>query len=156
VGLYLSVRCRGWLKAWLRSLSEQTLAQLVTSLSESPSVQHLGVNRTQIEMFNADPQTTLQIGRVLYPRFLLATRAGFQPSMAGIRPSRFSPPGFCAHQSISKRRRSSLAHDPGSLPVSFRRNRFGCQRTDYLEVRLILFPDSDTAYLSTPLTVPCN
>jgi hypothetical protein len=32
----------------------------------------------------------------------------------------------------------------------------GCQRTDYMEVRLILFPDSDAAILSAPLTPPCN
>ena len=32
----------------------------------------------------------------------------------------------------------------------------GCQQSDYVEVRLILFPDSDTAYLSAPLDEPCK
>jgi hypothetical protein len=32
----------------------------------------------------------------------------------------------------------------------------GCQHEDYIEVRLILFPDLDAAYLSAPLSEPCS
>ena len=135
----------------------QTLAQLVTSLSESPSVQHLGVNRTQIEMFNADPQTTLQIGRVLYPRFF-ARNQGLASShpWPAFAPRDFPRLGFVL---INQSRKDVVLPSrtiPDPFPSASDAIVLGCQRTDYLEVRLILFPDSDTAYLSTPLTVPCN
>jgi hypothetical protein len=32
----------------------------------------------------------------------------------------------------------------------------GCRRQQYLDVRLIVFPETDTAYSSAPLTDPCD
>jgi len=32
----------------------------------------------------------------------------------------------------------------------------GCQREDFVEVRLIAFPELDTVYLSAPLTETCS
>ncbi|HEX9838854.1 MAG TPA: hypothetical protein VGA72_05880, partial [Anaerolineales bacterium] len=32
----------------------------------------------------------------------------------------------------------------------------GCQREDYVEVRLIAFPELETVYLSAPLTETCT
>ena len=136
---------------------DQTSAQLIPSLSESPSVQHLGINRTQIEMFNADPKTTLQIGRVLYPRFFTRNQglASSHPWPA-FAPRDFPRLGFVL---INQSRKDVVFPSrtiPGPFPSASDAIVLGCQRTDYLEVRLILFPNSDTAYLGTPLTVPCN
>ena len=49
---------------------------------------------------------------------------------------------------------SRIALDP--FPSAADAIVLGCQHTDYIEVRLILFPNSNTSYLSSPLTVPCN
>jgi hypothetical protein len=108
-------------------------------------------------MFNADPQTTLQIGRVLYPRFF-ARNQGLASShpWPAFAPRDFPRLGFVL---INQSRKDVVLPSrtiPDPFPSASDAIVLGCQRTDYLEVRLILFPDSDTAYLSTPLTVPCN
>jgi Dolichyl-phosphate-mannose-protein mannosyltransferase len=137
--------------------SDLTLTKLVTTLSDSSSVQQLGVDRKQIEMFSAAPQTTLQIGRVLYPRFFTRNQglASSHPWPA-FAPRDFPRLGF---ELLNQSRKDALLPSrtiPDPFPSASDAIVLGCQRTDYIEVRLILFPNSDTAYLSTPLTVPCN
>jgi Dolichyl-phosphate-mannose-protein mannosyltransferase len=158
-GVFVLVGALPWLVEGLATprYSKQPLTQLVTTLSDSSSVQQLGVNQTQIEMFNRAPQTTLQIGRVLYPRFFTRNQglASSHPWPA-YAPRDFPRLGF---ELLNQSRKDVLLPSrtiPDPFPSASDAIVLGCQRTDYIEVRLILFPDSDTAYLSTPLTVPCN
>jgi hypothetical protein len=136
---------------------DQNLTHLVTTLSDSSEVQHLGVNRTQIEIFASDPHTSLQIGRVLYPRFF-ARNQGLASShpWPAFAPRDFPRLGFVLINQSRKDVVLPARMIPDPFPSDSDAIVLGCQRTDYIEVRLILFPVSDTAYLSTPLTVPCN
>ena len=137
--------------------SDQSQTRLVTTLSDSTSVQHLGVNQTQIEMFTAQPQASLQIGRVLYPRFFTRNQglASSHPWPA-YAPRDFPRLGFV----LINQSRTDLVLPTRTIPDPFPSASdaiiLGCQRTDYIEVRVILFPGSDIAYLNTPLTTPCN
>jgi Dolichyl-phosphate-mannose-protein mannosyltransferase len=137
--------------------SGQTPTQLMTTLSDSTAVQNLGVNRTQIEMFSGDPQTTLQIGRVLYPRFFTRNQglASSHPWPA-YAPRDFPRVGFVMINQSQQNLVFPSRTIPDPFPSASDAIVLGCQRTDYLEVRLILFPDSGAAYMSTPLNVPCN
>jgi len=159
IGVFVMVGALPWLAQGLAAprYSDQTLTKLVTSLSDSSSVQQLGVDRNQIEMFSAAPQTTLQIGRVLYPRFFTRNQglASSHPWPA-YAPRDFPRLGF---ELLNQSRKDVLLPSrsiPDPFPSASDAIVLGCQRTDYIEVRLILFPDSNTAYLGTPLTVPCN
>lgn len=158
-GAFALIGALPWLAQGFASprYADQTLTTLVGRLSSSPAIQRLGISQAQIEMFVAAPQATLQIGRVLYPRFFTRDiglvsshpwpayavrdfpRLGFlllnQSRRDVIFPSRVIPDPF------------SQAADAIVL---------GCQGADYMEARLILFPDSDIVYLSTPLTQPCS
>jgi Dolichyl-phosphate-mannose-protein mannosyltransferase len=134
-----------------------TPSQLVSQLSDSSAVQKLGTDRTQIEAFIAVPQTSLKIARMLYPRFF-TRNLGLSSShpWPAYAPRDFPRLGFV----LLDQSRSYAVFPSRTIPDPFPSAAdaivLGCQRTDYLEARLILFPDSDTAYMSAPLTVPCN
>jgi hypothetical protein len=135
----------------------QTTSMLITRLTDSSAVQGLGVNRAQIEDFVASPEATLKIGRVLYPRFFSRNLglASTNPWPA-YAPRDYPRLGFVfINQSLSDAVFPSRVV-PIPFPSAADAIVLGCQRTDFVEVRLILFPDLDITYLSTPLTVPCN
>ena len=137
--------------------TEQTSEKLVVKLSDSSSVQRLGVNGDQIESFVKAPQTTLQIGYILYPRFFTRNlgMASSHPWPA-YAPREFPRLGFVL---INQSRYDEVfpsRNSPDLFPSAADAIVLGCQHTDYIEVRLILFPNSNTSYLSSPLTVPCN
>jgi hypothetical protein len=159
IGAFVVVGALPWMAEGLAAprYSAQSQTRLVTTLSDSTSVQYLGVNQTQIEMFTAEPQASLQIGRVLYPRFFTRNQglASSHPWPA-YAPRDFPRLGFV----LINQSRTDLVLPTRTIPDPFPSATdaiiLGCQQTDYIEVRLILFPDSHTAYLSTPLTTPCN
>jgi hypothetical protein len=135
----------------------QTPSILITKLSDSSGVQRLGVNRTQIEEFVSAPQATLKIGRVLYPRFFTRNQglASTNPWPA-YAPRDYPRLGFVfINQSLS-----NAVFPARVVPIPFPSAAdaivLGCQQTGYIEARLILFPDTGIAYLSTPLTLPCK
>ncbi len=148
-----------WLVEGLSSprYADQTQAKLVVSLSDSSAVRGLGVTRTQIDDFTAAPRTTLQIGRVLYPRFFTRNLglASSHPWPA-YAPRDYPRLGFV----LINQSRSDVVLPSRAVPEPFPSAAdaivLGCQRVDYIEVRLILFPASNTAFLSLPLTIPCN
>ena len=106
--------------------------------------------------FVAQPQAVLQIGRVLYPRFFTRdtglASAHQWPSYA---PRDFARLGFLY---LNQTRSDALfqTKDIPNFPQAADAIVLGCRQTDYIDVRLILFPDSDSAYLSQPLVNLCN
>jgi hypothetical protein len=157
--LFALIGALPWMVEGLASprYAEQTAAKLVVGLSDSSSVRRLGVSQAQIEGFVAAPQTTLQIGRVLYPRFFTRNLglASSHPWPA-YAPRDFPRLGFVLLDQSRLYAVFPTRTVPDPFPSAADAIVLGCQRTDYIEVRLILFPDSDTAYLDTPLTAPCN
>ncbi len=137
--------------------ADQTLRTLMNRLVASPGVQALHVTPTQIQDFAANPQAELEIGRVLYPRFF--TRgdgiAGTHPWPAfAVRD--FPRMGFVLlnesrHDVVVPLKQAGAGFVQGTDAIIL-----GCQRADYIEVRLILFPDLDVAYLTAPLTKSCQ
>jgi hypothetical protein len=137
--------------------ASQDLPTLVNELAGSRAVQQLRIDQSQIEMFAANPEATMQIGRVLYPRYF--------PRNTGL-PSSHPWPAYAVrdfprvgflllnqsrHDALIPLRQVDQGFEQGGDAIVL-----GCQYTDYIEARLILFPDSDKAYLAAPLTEPCK
>ena len=137
--------------------ADQTLSSLMERLQSSPAVGQLNVDQSQIGRFLVGPQSTLQIGRVLYPRYFsrgtgLASAHPW-PSYA-VRD--FPRVGFLLLNQSRHEALMPLRQLPAVFPQGADAIVLSCERSDYLDVRLILFPDSDTAYLARPLSEPCN
>lgn len=136
---------------------KQTEDILVGRLSDSSAVRQLGVNRDQINGFISAPNATLQIGRELYPRFFTRSLglSSTHPWPA-YAPRDFPRLGFI----LIGGSRNDAVFPTRSIPDPFPSGAdaivLGCWGSDYIDVRLILFPDSDIAYLSEPLTESCN
>ena len=137
--------------------ADYTLPALLKALTSSASVQELPVEQSQIEALVADPQATLQIGRVLYPRFFLRnkglTSSHPWPAYA-VRD--FPRMGFLLlnqsrHEAVMRLTDANAEFVQGSDAIIL-----GCQRQDHIEVRLILFPDSGQAYVDGPLPPSCK
>ncbi len=137
--------------------ADQSPQRLIAELSASSSVQQLGINPSEIQAFAAQPGSVLQIGRVLYPRFFYRS--------TGITSSRpwpayavrdYARMGFL----LLNQTRHDALYPSRQVPAPFPHGAdailLGCQHEDYIETRLILFPDWDAAYLSAPLSGPCS
>ncbi len=133
------------------------LPALMNKITSSAVTGELQVQKSQIEALVADPQATLQIGRVLYPRFLLRDKglASSHPWPAyAVRD--FPRVGFLLlnqsrHDAVMQVSAADSQFAQGSDAVIL-----GCQRQDYIEVKLILFPGSGQAYLGGSFSPSCN
>ncbi len=135
----------------------QTPAMLATELSTSSAVKQLGVDQSQISEFMVQSQATAQMGRVLYPRFfsrgdgLVSTNPWPAYAMRD-----FSRMGFL----LLNQTRHDAVFQSKNIPSPFPQGAdaivLGCQNQNYIDVRLILFPDSNSAFLSAPLSQPCS
>lgn len=130
--------------------SVSTLEQKVLAISNAPS-------RMDMEAFIAQPESFVEMGRLLYPRFFTRDKgiASANPWPA-YRIRDYPRFGFMLlNQSITSAvfpsKTASLTF-PHAADVII----LGCQREDYVEVRLIAFPDLDVLHVSTPLTEPCS
>jgi len=129
---------------------------LSAKLSASPAVLKLGVDQAQVAAFSAQPQAVLQVGRVLYPRFFTRdTGLASAHPWPSYMPRDFPRLGFLF---LNQTRSDALfrSKDIPDFPQAADAILLGCRQTDYIDVRLILFPGSDSAYLSQPLTDLCN
>jgi len=115
-----------------------------------------GQDRMQVEDFLSQPATLVAEGRLLYPRFLrrdLGLAAVHPWPAFAVRD--FPRLGFVLlNQHVTQAIFST--REPLAFPHAADATILGCQRPDYVEVRLILFPASGTAFLDGPLTAPCN
>ena len=137
--------------------ADASLPALMNVLTSAPAVRALPVGEAQISSLVADPQATLQVGRVLYPRFFLRGKGlpSSHPWPAyAVRD--YPRMGFLLlnqsrHESVMRLPDASAAFAQGADAVIL-----GCQREDYIEVRLILFPALGRAYISGPLAPTCD
>jgi hypothetical protein len=109
----------------------------------------------ELRAFLSNPDAVVVEGRLLYPRFFPRgtgkTSSRAWPSYA----SRAYPrQGFLLlNQSLTDalfRTREPLDFPQGADAILL-----GCQKADYIEARLVVFPEFSTAYLNDPLTKPC-
>jgi hypothetical protein len=133
--------------------SQQTPVALETkiaSLSNAPTAE-------EIQAFATQPEAFIQEGRVLYPRSFSRDKGLSSTNPWPAYEVRDYPRlGF-----LLLNQRTISAVFPGrleSMPFPHAADAviLGCQREDYVEVRLVAFPELDTVYLSAPLTEDCS
>ncbi len=158
-GVFVFVSALPWMAQGLASprYVNQTPATLTTELSTSSAVKQLGVDQAQISNFMAQLHSTLQIGRMLYPRFFYRDDglASTNPWPA-YAPRDFARMGFLL---LNQTRHDAIFQSkdiPSPFPQGADAIVLGCQEQNYIDVRLILFPDSNSAFLSAPLSQPCS
>jgi hypothetical protein len=131
---------------------EQSLNALgadIATLSNAPS-------QANIESFALQPSSFLQQGRLLYPRFFNRNNglSSSTPSPAyAIRD--YPRLGFLLLNDNSTSAVFPAREIPGAVPHAADVIVLGCQREDYVDVRLIAFPQLDIVYLSASLDQPC-
>lgn len=137
--------------------SDQTQAQLLSALVSSPAVQRLGLGGIEVRSFVASQQGILQEGRVLYPRFFSRNTglASAHPWPA-YAPREFPRLGFLLLNQTLHDAVLPVRDVAGPFPHGANAVLLGCQMADHIDVRLILFPDLDSAYLGAPLNEPCQ
>ena len=125
-----------------------SLHRQIASISNAPL--------DQIDTFASQPGTSIQIGRVLYPRFFSK-----EDGLASANP-------WPAYALRAYPRLGFLLLNQNSLSVVFPTKRLpafphardaivvGCQYDDYVEARWILFPELNTVYASEELSGPCS
>ena len=157
--IFVLVSALPWIAEGLTNprYSDQTVAKLESTLSNSTFIQSSGVNPTEIEMFIASPKATMQIGRILYPRFFTRNQ-GLSSSnpWPAYAPRDFPRLGFVLINQARKDEILPIRTNPNNFPANSDAIILGCQRTDYIEARLVYFPETKAVYLSTPLSDPCN
>ncbi|HKY54431.1 MAG TPA: glycosyltransferase family 39 protein [Anaerolineales bacterium] len=129
--------------------SPRALGASIASLSNAPS-------RDDIEMFTLQPDSFLQEGRLLYPRFFNRNNglSSSTPSPAyAIR--EYPRLGFLLINEHSTSAVFPAREMPGPVPHAADVIVLGCRREDYVDVRLLALPELNAVYLSAPLDQPC-
>jgi Dolichyl-phosphate-mannose-protein mannosyltransferase len=157
-GAFALVGALPWMAEGIASprYPDQTTRTLTTQLSTASAVQRLGIDQNQISLFLSQPQATVKIGRVLYPRFFFRgmglASANPWPAFAARDYARM---GFL----LINQTRTDSVFPAREIPAPFPQGSdavvLGCQHPGYTEVRLILFLDGPSALLSAPLSQPC-
>jgi hypothetical protein len=130
--------------------SVSMLGQKMTAISNAPS-------QMDIQAFTSQPESFFEMGRVLYPRFFTRGKGIVSsnpwPAYEVKDYPRF---GFMLlNRSITSAVFPSR-NDTITFPHAADAIILGCMREDYVEVRLIAFPDLDVLHISAPLTEPCS
>jgi hypothetical protein len=130
--------------------STKTLIEKLNSLKGAPSP-------GELESFVSQPGTVLQTGRLLYPRFfsrntgissgnpLPAYAIRDYPRLSFVLLNQHKVQLIFPVKSYS----GDFLHGADAIVL-------GCQKEDYVEVRLIAFPALNSTYTSTPLTESCS
>jgi hypothetical protein len=129
--------------------SKELLGQKLVALSRSPSLE-------EIEAFVAQPESFLQIGRVVYPRFF-----GRDDGLSSTNPwPSYAIRDFPRLGFLLLNQRSQSVVFPtkriGEFPHAADAVVLGCQRGNYVEARLVAFPEMDVIYFSEPFTEECS
>ncbi|MCJ7434785.1 MAG: glycosyltransferase family 39 protein, partial [Anaerolineales bacterium] len=130
--------------------SPSTLSAQITSIPGAPA-------SSEIETFLSQQDTTLQMGRLLYPRFYIRNEGAVSKNPWPAYETRSYPRlGFLLlNQSLAHAvfpTKANVVDSPQASDVIM----LACKRPDYLEVRLLAFPALNTTYLSAPLSEPCH
>ena len=133
--------------------SDQSLAAIseqIVSVSNSPT-------DAEVRSFASQSGSFLEVGRVLYPRFFSRDR-GLSSSnpWPAYKPREYPRLGFL----FLNKKTISVIFPSREIPEPFPHAAdaivLGCQREDYVEVRMILFPKQDAILTSAPLSEPCS
>jgi hypothetical protein len=129
---------------------------LVGEISSNSTARQWGLIPADIQAFAASPDATVQIGRVLYPRFF--SRNTGLPSAhpwPAYAPRDFPRLGLLLLNQnredvvlASRQAPSSIEHGADAIVL-------GCRRADYIDARLLFFPVSGEAYFGRALTDAC-
>src|SRR5688572_11883129 len=129
--------------------SPAVLEEKIASISNAPTLEEL-------QAFASQPEAFIRAGRVLYPRSFSRDKGLVSTNPWPAYAVRDFPRlGF-----LLLNQRSTSAVFPGRINSPFPHAAdaivMGCQREDYVDVRLIAFPELETVYLSAPLTETCS
>jgi hypothetical protein len=130
--------------------SVETLESRLVSISGTPT-------RVDIQAFDSQPDSFFQSGRLLYPRFFREANglSSATPSPAYMI-REFPRLGFMLLNQTLTPAVFPIRKVPGPIPHAADVIVLGCQREDYVEVRLIAFPALDAIHMSAPLSEPCS
>jgi len=127
-----------------------SLIERVVSMPGAPTL-------TDLQVFLSRPESFMEIGQVLYPRYF--------PRNKGLESSNpwpvYEPRDFPRLGFLLMNEKFDFAIFPSKgIPEPFPHAAdaivVGCRREEYVDVRMIAFPDLDAILTSTPLTVPCS
>jgi hypothetical protein len=131
--------------------SDQSAAALTVKLSQVPGAPAAA----EIEAFLSQPEAVLTQGRLLYPRYFYR---GVGMSSANAWPA-YATRNFPRQGFLLLNQTLTDAYFPTKDALDFPQVAdvilLACQREDYLEVRLIAFPETDKSHLAAPLAEPC-
>jgi hypothetical protein len=157
LGVFILLASLPWMAEGFSSprYPDQTSAALRARLTELDSVKQIAT-ATEIDNFISQPASALQIGRVLYPRFYPSHAGYSSPKWPAFVDRDYPRVGFLLLNqtllnAVFPTRQSDIDISQAADAILL-----GCQRDGYIEVRLAAFPASDSAYLSAPLSEPCN
>jgi len=127
-----------------------SLEQKITSISNAPPLQ-------DIQTFTSQSGSFLQTGRILYPRFFIRDKGLISSNpWPAYEPRDYSRLGFLLLNQKTTFGVFPSKRIPEPFPHAADAIVLGCQREDYVEVRLVAFPELDVILLSAPLTEPCS
>jgi len=111
----------------------------------------------EITTFASQPEAVVEMGRLLYPRFFSRNNglssANPWPAYAE---RDFPRMGFLLLNQGTRSAVFRTRQNTDSFPHASDAIILGCQREDYVEVRLIAFPETGVTYVSTSLTESCS
>ncbi|HXF86540.1 MAG TPA: glycosyltransferase family 39 protein [Anaerolineales bacterium] len=127
-----------------------TLEAKIASLHGAPAL-------AEIQSFSKQPNTFLEVGRILYPRFFRRNQgiASANP-WPSYQVRDYPRMGFLLIHQHLIHAVFPAKEPPQPFPHAADAILLGCAREEYVEVRLIAFPELDVVHLSAPLTEPCT
>jgi hypothetical protein len=157
LGVFILLSFLPWMAEGFSSprYPDQTSAVLQARLTEMDSVKQI-TTADEIETFISQSASALQIGRVLYPRFYPSHAGYSSPKWPAFVDRDYPRVGFLLLNQTLLNAVFPTRQSDAVIPQAADAILLGCQRDGYIEVRLAAFPASDSAYLSAPLSEPCN
>lgn len=130
--------------------SPASLIRQVAPLNDAPA-------ESQIRSFMEQPEAILESGKVLYPRFFIRNEGIFSSNPWPAYQRRDFPRlGFILLNKESSYGIFPSSETPEPFPHGADAIVLACRREDYVEVRMIAFPDLDLVLTSAPLSNPCS
>jgi hypothetical protein len=129
--------------------SQEFLSKKLVSLSNAPSL-------NEINTFVSHPDSYLQTGRVVYPRFF-----GKDAGLASTNPwAAYAIRDYPRSGFLLLNQHSNSVILPGKRISNFPHGAdvivLGCERGDYVQARLVAFAELDTVYFSEPFIQTCS
>lgn len=133
--------------------TDQSITGLTTQITSIPGAPR----QKDIAEFIEQPEAEFEIGRLLYPRFLIRGKglASANPTPAYAKQN-YSRMGFILLNQTSTSVVYPVKNIPGPLPHAGDVIILGCQRDNYIEARLIVLPEYRIIYGKNQLTRPCS